>query len=402
MIINPLYNVLTNRPHRWCLYVLDTGKLLEEYDVEDGRYVHFTTKAQATKRNIFPTIRRDSAVTTIRKVDSGFLTTFIDYMYEDGKYARVDNDPVNYITTNPTNTVEAYTSAEQRIGNTRVGARRSIIHLGGTLTHEMDDLTASGLTSFPLFPPKPADYTKAERVHLLTTDNGYVEYVKSSHPQDTTRYAWKSSQMSGRRTIIWNSANANFLKESTTLTDNTRVDIEDVETVIDSAVSAGISALTDGNFLPADGEDITVNVAGQHVVRSDSTQYKIEMYSDATLSTLTSYILVDKSTGDITLNSNNKNIVLENTGNISISDATFTVLFDNTNNKLTLGDGTRVISIDNASTVDITDGNKNITIDGTGITLDDGTRSVVIDTSGVVISDGTRSITMNGSTVNIT
>ena len=150
MFLQPVFDELAGRPFRWHLENLETGKIYEFPRIEMNRYIHWTTKTPAVRRDVF-TILADSFAEfkTIKRSNIGFLTTHHTDFYEDGKYTEVLNDPVNYITDHPMLKTEAFLAAEQRIGNYRMGARRTITHLGGTISDDqLDDLSTGGDTDF--------------------------------------------------------------------------------------------------------------------------------------------------------------------------------------------------------------------------------------------------------------
>ena len=311
MQVRPVFNENSSRPYRWALKLVEQGEVIEQYWVETDNYTYvIDDEAQTQEKHDVYTFYPGQSTANfrpMRKRHVGFLTTLHRDFYEDGKYTEVLNDPVNYITLQPTDYGEAYLQAEQRIGNYRIGTRRNITHLGGTFTDDMldnlsaienDDFYPTASLSFPFFPPKPANYTQAERINLITTDSGYVNYLKSTHPSINNNETFLGEQGTGFRRIIYGADD--LTTHATTLTDSGRVDVQDIETVLNAAIGTDLGAATGiTTFLPISGEDITVNIPGQHIIRSESTGLSIEMYSDATLATLTTSIDIPKSSGDI-------------------------------------------------------------------------------------------------------
>lgn len=342
MLLQPIYNYNADRPNRWGLLDPQSGSVYEFPKQKIHRYQHFTETAEATFRDIRPSFENDAHFSMIRDTNIGFLTTFHKYSYERGKYLRVLNDPTNYVTTLATDYSTAIEQSENRIGNYRLGARRNIIHLGGTINEEqLDDLSSvtkddfhpTTSISFPFFPPVPSNIEKAPRVLLTASDSGYVDYIVSKHPTDTTQDAWRSEQGSGFRRFVFAQGNLTSSASATNL-DDRKPEIEDIETVLDSAIDTATSS-DFTSFTPADGEDVTINIPGQHVLTSSSTGWKIELFGDGFGSAATADIVIDKATGDVTIDSGNHQINMDNDGD------------------LTLTDGTRTITM-NGSTVDIT------------------------------------------------
>ena len=364
MLINPVFNQNSDRPYRWALQIVESGRYMERIWLEEDRYIHWTNKETPQQRDVYNVMLDNSLVnfTSMRKKHIGFLTTQHRDFYEDGKYTEVWNDPVNYILENAIDYTEAYDFAEKRIGNYRVGVRRHITHLGGTISDdELDMLKDSegvALTNYPLFPPLPAvDFEKPFRSHLITSDVGYIDYIKAAHPTVTPvtdKYAYQSKQSTGFRHFIFDAGNTNMKYESIVSTSVSRVEVIDLETVVDVGIAAaiGAGALPGQTFIPRTPEDdgtwTLINVPGQHMIKSTPTDLRLQMYT-ADFAAFQSEILLDQN-GDIILT---------------------------------------------AGTTDIT-----VTKNG-AIVLDDGTRSITLGTSNVVISDGTLSITMDGTTVDV-
>lgn len=332
MIVKPVFNLIKGRPFRWALENAKSGNLYERPYFEENRFIHWIDKPSGIARDIF-SVPSDSYAhfKMIRRIHVGFLSTQYRDFYEDGKYTEVWNDPTNYITDQPDDYPEAYIQAEQRIGNYRMGARRTITHLGGTISDDqLDDLSTVVATdfhpiesiSYPFFPKLPTEYDKAPRINLLTTDLGYVNFLKSMHPKDTTPFTAKAEQGNAFRRFIY--AQGAQTDSSTPTLDQDDIDavtIEDIETVLDYAIGEDVKATgITGFFLPqAAGEDITVNIPGQHIIRSNSDGFKIEQYSDSDLTTLTATIVVDKTNQDIVLTTGTRSITMDQDGNIVLA-----------------------------------------------------------------------------------
>jgi len=276
---------------------------------------------------------------TVKRSQIGFLSTFHRDFYEDGKYVEVWNDPVNYILSNPENYTDAYDQAEKRVGNYRMGVRRHITHLGGTIDDDeldhLEDELGSPLILFPLFPPKPAaSYIKPFRAHLIASDVGYLDYVKAAHPTVTPvedRYAYQSKQSTGFRHFIFNAGNSNMKANTSNLVDQDKVEVGDLETVVNVGIAAamGSGALPNQEFIPIDGEWLMVNIKGQHIIRSrgsdvpDDKTLRLQMYT-AGFAALQSEILLD-SNGDIIITAGTTDVTITKDGSIAIDDGTYSV-----------------------------------------------------------------------------
>lgn len=365
VFLNPLFNNDENRPYRWALQYVNSGDIIDGTWLPDDKFVHWTTKPTATSRDVFTDVSPQSIgnFTPMRKRLISFLTTHHKDMYEDGKYTEVFNDPVNYIFAEDQGYIAAYLTAEARIGNYRSGVRRHITHLGGTLSEdELDMLEDSqvppvALSSFPLFPPLPTtDFGLPFRTKLVTSDVGYIDYVKTAHPDedlDIDKYAYRSEQGTGFRRFVYSAGVAPLIEYETTTApiSVSKVQIEDLETVVNTSLVAAIDGTTlTKKFLPDDGEDILINFAGQNILRSNKDGIHLEVYDDVKFTELISLIDIDRETGDIFI-----------------------------------GAGTTDISI---------------TKNG-AITIDDGTRSIVLGTLNIVLTNGSRSITVSSSAVTI-
>lgn len=360
MFIFPVFDQIKNRPKRWSLQIVDTGEFIQYPKVEENRFVHWTGKSSPEYRDVYSISKYHSPAdfSTIRKTQIGFLTTKHREFYEDGKFVEVWNDPVNYILNDPINYTEAFDHAEERIGNYRMGVRRYITHLGGTLSDDeldmLEDSSGTQLTSFPLFPPlPPTSFSKPFRTHLISSDIGYIDYIKTAHPDETgsSRYAYQSKQRTGYREFIFDANNSNMKYESDTINSVSKVDIKDLETITDAAINTA----TDGDattFLPTDGEYVIYNIAANTVIRSDSI----------------SGISLEKWNGTSTLGSTLQ----------------------------------AYINITSDGYIDITDVNgNNITMDNTSVTITDGSRTIVLDGSDIILTNGSRSITVGSTAVNV-
>jgi hypothetical protein len=342
MIARPLFDIKGSRAYRWRLELVESGEIIDQYWSEEDRYIYWFIDLESAgdiKRRTWAIPRHDWTIAEFintRRQHIGFLTTSHRNFYEYGKYTEVLNDPVNYITAQPTDMDEAFDQAQKRIGNYRMGARRNILHLGGTFDDDMlDDLSSITATdfhptaslSFPFFPKLPADYTKSARVNLITTDLGYVNMINSMHPADTTPVAVRSEQGNAFRRIIYGQGNQT--DSSATLTDAGMVKIVDIETVLDAAMGTDLHSATGvTTFLPAvadAGEDLLVNIPGQHIIRSEPAGLSLEMYTGATLSSLTTSIDMPKSSGNIILTAGSAIITITKDGAISIDDGSYSI-----------------------------------------------------------------------------
>lgn len=337
MFIKPVFNQIEGRPYRWALQDVSSGDMFERPYFEEHRYVHWVVKAAGKIRTIFPEYANSFAqFQMIRRTHVGFLTTFHKEFYEDGKYVEVWNDPVNYILEDPVDKPEAYDHAEKRIGNYRMGVRRHITHLGGTISDDeldqFEDDEGTPLTTFPFFPPLPeVAFDKPFRSHLISSDVGYVDYIKAAHPDEAAadKYAYRAEQGTGFRRFVYStdSVKSPLMEyESVDINSVSKVDIKDIETIIDAGVDAAVTG-TDGllvaeqTLLPQDGQDILINFPGWHVVRSDDTGYTIEIFDGAGLANLVSYIAFEKTSGNVELGAGTTTITMTKDGIITIAGA---------------------------------------------------------------------------------
>ncbi len=343
MLIQGIFNKTKSRPYRWALKQVYEGDIIEKYWVDTEQYVYPFEKVESTvgvKHNVqtwYPEETSPANFRPMRKHHVGFLTTFHRNFGEDTKYVEVLNDPVNYIgaygetseESLPIDYGEAYLQAEQRIGNYRIGARRNITHLGGTFSDDMldalssviaEDFYPTAFLSFPFFPPRPTNYAQAERINLLTTDSGYVNYLKANHPSINNNLAYVTEQGSSFRRFIW-AANTQTT-HATVLNDNDAVNVQDMETVLDNAVTTALHANSGvEEFVPTGaGEDIIINIPGQHVISSTDAGWYIEMFSDATLETSVSSIAIEKATGDVEITAGSQIIKMDRDASITIAN----------------------------------------------------------------------------------
>lgn len=350
MVVKPIFNQIKGRPFRWALMNIESGNIYERPYFEENRFIHWIDKPTSEVRDIF-SIYTDSIADfkIIRQTHVGFLSTQHRDFHEEGKYTEVWNDPVNYITIQPTDYPEAYLQAEQRIGNYRIGARRNITHLGGTISDDqLDDLSTvveadfhpDDTVTFPFFPKLPTDYLKSPRINLITTDLGYVNFLKSMHPKDTTPFTALAEQGNAFRRFIY-AQGAQTSSSSPTLTQDNidAVQIDDIETVLDAAIATDVEAAGITTFLPVAGEDITVNIPGQHIIRSNAAGFILEMYSDATLLTLTTSIDVDKTSGNIILTAGTTTITVTKDDDIILTDSANTITMDKGVPSITITNG---------------------------------------------------------------
>lgn len=322
MFVQPIFNQNSNRPFRWSLQIMESGETMDRYWVPEEHYTHWTKKENGQMRDVFTsfTPHTHGNFIPMRRKTIGFLTTYHKEFYEDGKYVEVFNDPINYIIGDASDYSDAFTDTEQRIGNYRMGVRRHVTHLGGTISEDeldmLEDKEHVPLESFPLMPPLPAvDYLKPFRTKLITSDVGYIDYIKTAHSDETTtaRYAYQSKQSTGFRHFIFDAGNINMKYESTGTPTVSTVTIEDLETVVDVGIEDQIpNAVLDGqHFIPDDGDWIIVNVPGQHIIRSTSSGLRLQMYT-ADFTAFQSEILLDKN-GDIVITAGDRTITIDST-----------------------------------------------------------------------------------------
>lgn len=361
-LLNPIFNNNTNKPYRWALEYIDSGDIIEAAWLADNKFVHWTTKPIAVQRNVFTDISPYSVgnFTPMRKRYLDFLTTHHTNMYEDGKYTEVYNDPVNYIFAEDQTYTAAYLTAEARIGNYRSGVRRHITHLGGTLSEDELSMLKDNqvppvtLSSFPLFPPLPTtNFVLPFRTKLITSDVGYIDYIKAAHPNEETatdKYAYQAKQTTGYRHIVFDAGHTNMISKGTVINSVSKVDVEDIETLVDPAISTATD--TDAvTFLPLDGEYTIYNIKAKTVLRMDETtgisleQYDKPITPGSTLGVLQSYINVDISGGVV----------------MGAGDTTITLLLDGTVTIDTSTSGANIILNAGAGDVEITAGDLNIT-----------------------------------------
>ncbi len=380
--LKPVFNITKNRPYRWALKWPYKGNTFEKYWVETDQYVYAFEKVAEVGQEELGTIHHvqnwithelsNASFAPMRKHHIGFLTTFHRNFGEDTKYVEVLNDPVNYIgeygevgvDSQPIDYGEAYTQAQDRIGNYRVGARRRITHLGGTFFDDMlDDLSSvedtdfypTTIISFPFFPPKTVNYQQSSRINLLTTDGGYVNYLKSIHPSVNNDETFLGEQGTGFRRFIW--AADTLTTHTTVLNDSDSVDVQDIEAVlnaaVDTATDGAIGDLTSDKFLPVSGEDITVNIPGQNIIRSTSDGISLELY-DASFANLTTHIDMPKSSGSIIMTAGTTIATITNDGSIALTDGTRSITIGTSNIVLTTGFRTITMTPETGGTVDVT------------------------------------------------
>lgn len=342
VFFNPIFNNSAIRPYRWALQHVDSGDIIDGTWLADDKFVHWTTKPIAVQRDVFTDVSPYTIgnFTPMRKRLISFLTTHHKDMYEDGKYTEVYNDPVNYIFDEDTTYTGAYLTAEARIGNYRSGVRRHITHLGGTLSEDELDMLEDNqnppvaLTSFPLFPPLPTtDFGLPFRTKLVTSDVGYIDYIKAAHPDETTatdKYAYQAKQNTGYHQFIFDAGNINMKYETTTTAISVpKVQIEDIEIVLDAAINTATDTDTT-TFLPANGTYVIYNVAAKTVFRMDAiTGVSMEHYdgTGATLGVLQSFVNIE-ATGNITIEAGTTSINIVKDGVLTINNGAVSITMD--------------------------------------------------------------------------
>ena len=255
----------------------------------------------------------------------------------------IKNDPFQSIDTSIVTSKDAFYSLKNFIGNERVGALRIIEHIGGTISlDKMDNLVSNTtITEIPFFPPQTIDFSKPSRYKITCTDNGYKHYIISPHPDTGVISALESKEMTGQKTIIWDGTDSNFKvsEDISSLTDDDKqaLKVQGIETVLNTALQSIHANL--GSFKAQENTWEIVNIPGKFKIISDTTSFKIEIYSsdwsnvissvsilvsDGTVSAKsgTSEIIMFKD-GDITINSSGKTIVnssgdVEITGDVKI------------------------------------------------------------------------------------
>ena len=150
-------------------------------------------------------------------------------------------------------------------------------------------------------------------------------------------------------------------------------------TQVEDYLNSGVDTVAIlGDFYPNEGEDILINIDGQHIVKSDLTGYYIQMY-DLDFANLLSQIIFDKATGNITMS--------------GATTQEFTMqIGDNT--KLILKDGDITLVADTVN-LNLTDLHVSGTLTVEGITtLNDATTiNSTLDTTGRTKLHGTRADT---------
>ncbi|KKK81023.1 hypothetical protein LCGC14_2817620, partial [marine sediment metagenome] len=124
LFLEPVFGAEVGHPYRWALLDVFSGHKIFRPYYRDNRYIHYTRKATAERRDVLA-VQTDqhSHLTTVRRTHIMFLTAFHREFYEDGKYVEVWNDPINYILENPVDYTQAFDDSEKRIGNYRMGVR---------------------------------------------------------------------------------------------------------------------------------------------------------------------------------------------------------------------------------------------------------------------------------------
>ncbi len=349
LFLEPVFGAEVGHPYRWALLDVFSGFKIFRPRYWDDRYIHYTKKEFPAVRDVYAVqTDNNTHLRTVRRTHIMFLTAFHREFYEDGKYVEVWNDPLNYILENPADYTAAFDHAEKRIGNYRMGVRRHVTHLGGTISDDelnylADDIDVP-LTVFPLVPPKPATaFLKPFRANLLTSDVGYIDYVKAAHPDETTtaRYAYQAKQSTGFTHFIFQAGHSNMMYESSddSLVSQDTIEVKDIETVVDPAIDIATDSVT-GTLLPADGEYTIYNIKNKVVLRLDGTGISLEQYNKAiapnsTLGTLQSYINIGTD-GDIIIESGTTTVAMGLSGNIVLTDSVNTVTMDKENSTITL------------------------------------------------------------------
>lgn len=204
-------------------------------------------------------------------------------------YVRIENDPVNMMGSAPADKEEAMVEASQRIGAIRDGYLRKVEHIGGTpRTRLIEDLLQGGsqsVTKIPLFPPLPTTAATPDRIFLRTTDMGYKHYVRSNYSSSSPYEARETKEVTGKRTIIWDGDNVNFLRETNItapedanrIVDNEAVEVEDIEDLGNAALNA-VSTALNNRFVADDKEWEVIHIPGRAAIRISSTEIILEHY----------------------------------------------------------------------------------------------------------------------------
>jgi phage baseplate assembly protein gpV len=103
----------------------------------------------------------------------------------------------------------------------------------------------------------------------------------------------------------------------------TTQEFTDVITSIETAMGTAGDLST---FLPADGEEVVVNLEGLHIVRSSPTEYSITMYTDTTWAVVKMQIILDKTNDRIRI-SHGSNILELNGTELNLA-GDFTIVGD--------------------------------------------------------------------------
>ncbi len=241
-------------------------------------------------------------------------------------YVRIENDPVNTRGAVPADKEAAMVEAAQLIGSIRDGYHRKVEHIGGTprillVNDLLQNGAASPVTKIPLFPPKSVDPSTPDRFFLRTTDMGYKHYIRSKFSGSPFE-AVETKEVTGHRTIIWDGANANFLREtditapeaSTRIVDNAAVEVEDIEDLGNSALNA-VSTALNNRFVADDKEWEIIHIPGRAAIRISSTEIILEQYKSGA-----------NKIGDRTDVLAKIQMILD--GNIVITDGTRTITLD--------------------------------------------------------------------------
>jgi len=137
--------------------------------------------------------------------------------------------------------------------------------------------------------------------------NGYLRLIKmvdviNSVPADSI--VTESVQSHGQKRIIFTTSGTHDLQRfRNRYAEGSGINLRDMnlaqfDTFMQSGVDKGGVYTGVGTFDPNEGEDIVVNIHGQHIVRSNPDMYSIEMY-DTDFATLLTHVQVQTATGDL-------------------------------------------------------------------------------------------------------
>ena len=219
--------------------------------------------------------------------------------------------------------------------------------------------------------------------------NGYLNMVKMKDViKEVTAdsIVTETTQAHGFKRIIFTTSGTHDITRFKNIyTEGDGIDLRtmtlsEFDTLMQSGVDKGGVYNFVGNFDPVEGEDIVVNIHGQHIIRSNPSRYAIEQY-DTDFASLVSEISVDKATGNIVASGSVGTQVIFKVGDatqIIIEDGIITLVSAQVNLNLTDLFVSGTLTVDGISTLNA---KLNVTSGGSDI-------SGAVDITGTLDSSG--------------